>query len=270
MYGLSGFQLWALMVTVAGLGGLVIYFGLGTWLYRRYYVNRRDEAAEWKIQAKRWQPDNKHRWGIRVAAVNMAIGGLISGSFAFYVINGGYSALYFETETYGIAWTVISTILMFLSMEAMAYYTHRMLHGKWIFRYVHRWHHRCVATTPFNTVTMHPAEFIILQTVTFLPIFVLPVHYVAFMALLVYVLVFNILDHSGIKMSHWLPWHSTSHFHDDHHVYFHCNFGQNLAFFDKFHGTHRRKNRRYGENVYGGKGAPVDPSDRKLPDFVEY
>lgn len=270
LHGLAGFQLWAMLVTVASLGGLVVYFGFGGWLYHRYYVRRRDQAEQWKIQPKRWQPGDKWRWGVRVAAVNMLLGGLVSGSFAYYVINGGYSALYFDVDEYGLAYTILCPVLMFVALEAMAYYTHRFLHQKWMFKKVHRWHHRCVAPTPFNTVTMHPVEFLMLQATAFVPIFVLPVHAYVFIGLLVYVLIFNIMDHSGVSMRHWLPWHSTSHFHDDHHVYFHCNFGQNLAVFDRFHGTHRRKNRRYGEKVFGGKGAPVDGTAGETADFVEY
>lgn len=266
---LSGIRLWAMLVTVAALGGIVIYFGYSVWLYQRYYVRRREQAAEWKIQPRRWVPDKLHRWAIRVAATNMALGGLLTGTFAYFVYTHGISALYFEVDDYGWGYTVLSTVLMFVALEAAAYYTHRFLHGKWIFKYVHRWHHRIVAPTPFITVTMHPVEFTLLQITAFLPVFFLPVHVVAFAGLLVYVLVFNLMDHSGIRMSHWLPWHSSSSFHDDHHVYFHCNYGQNLAIFDRLHGTHRRHDRRYGEDVFGGKGAPVE-GDREPGRLVDY
>lgn len=269
-FGLSGLRLWAMLVTVASLGGLVVYFGFGGWLYHRYYVVRRDRAADWKIQPRRFQPPDKHRWGINVAAGNMVLGGLVSGSFAYYVIGGGYSALYFDVADYGLLYTIVSVGLLFLAIEASAYYTHRLLHRKWLFRNFHRWHHRCVAPTPYNTVTMHPVEFLMLQASAFLPIFVLPVHAYVFIGMLVYVLVFNIMDHSGIDMRHLLPWHSTSRFHDDHHVYFHCNFGQNLAVFDRFHGTMRRRNRRYGAKVFGGKGAAVTGGNAEGAEFVEY
>ena len=51
---LTGLRLWAAMVGVATVGGLVIYFGYGTWLYYRHYVRRRDEAEAWKLQPRRW------------------------------------------------------------------------------------------------------------------------------------------------------------------------------------------------------------------------
>ncbi len=267
--GPTGLRLWALLITVSALFGLVIYFGYGGWLYLRHYIQRRGDAARWKIQPKRWVPAKLHRWAISVAAGNMVLGGIVSGTFVYYVMHGGYTALYFDVSDYGWAYTALSTVLLFLAMEAAAYYTHRLLHAKWMFRRFHRWHHRVVTPTPFITVTMHPVEFLMLQGATFLPVFVLPAHAVSFIALLIYVLVFNLMDHSGIHIDHRLPWHGSSRFHDDHHVFFHCNYGQILAVFDRFHGTHRRTHRRYGKEVFGGRGAPVDgaPTDEA---YVEY
>jgi hypothetical protein len=36
--------------------------------------------------------------------------------------------------------------------------------------------------------------------------------------------------------------------------YFHVNFGFNTYLFDWLHGTQRKKNRIYGEDIFGGKG----------------
>lgn len=265
----SGWRQWAGLVTLCALSGLAIYFAIGGWLYWRYYVRSPELASEWKCQPRRWLSAKQHRWAIRVAATNMAIGGLLSGTFAYWVLNGGHTALYFDLSEHGLVYTLVSTVGMFIALEAAAYYTHRFLHRPWMFRHVHRWHHRCVAPTPFTATTMHPVEFISFQITAFLPVFVLPVHAVSFIALLVYVLVFNIKDHSGIKLGSPLPWQSSSAFHDDHHVHFHCNYGQNLKLFDRLHGTMRRRNRRYGEHVFGGKGAPVDAATDD-DDFVEY
>ncbi len=265
---LTGISLWAVMVVVSVIGGLVIYFGYGGWLYRRYYVARRKDAPDWKLQPKRFVPDAMHRWAMRVATVNMIIGGALSGTFAYFVHTRGISALYLEIDDYGWGYTALSTVAMFMAMEAAAYYTHRFLHNRWMFKHVHRWHHRVVAPTPLVTVTMHPAEFILLQSATFVPVFFMPVYVPAFAFLLVYALVFNLMDHSGIRIKHSLPWHSSSSFHDDHHIHFHCNYGQHIAVFDRLHGTHRRYGRRYGKDVFGGKGVKVEGRDPG--DFVEY
>jgi lathosterol oxidase len=270
--GLEGARLWAALVTVSMLGGLVIYFGFGGLLYLRYYVLRRDDAAAWKLQARRFTPRKLHRWATSVAAGNLAIGGLLSGSYAYAISQGGPTALYLDVGEYGWTYTILSTVIGFVLLEAAAYYTHRALHGKWLFRHVHRWHHRVVAPTPFTTTTMHPAEFLAFQATAFLPTFFVPLWAGSFIGLLVYVLIFNIMDHSGIEIHHSLPWQSSSRYHDDHHVHFHCNYGQNLMLFDRFHGTLRRKDRRYGKEVFGGRGAPAE--GETAPDggdpFVDY
>ena len=269
---LEGIRLWALLVAFSGLAGLVLYFGFGGALYYLYYVRRRDDAASWKIQPKRFLKPELERWAVRVAAANLGTAGIVTGSLMFYWSRGGYSQLYYDIGDFGYVYTALSTVGTFVVIEAIAYYTHRWLHGKWMFKHVHVWHHRCVAPHPLTTVTMHPFEFFTFQATIFIPLFIYPIWAPAFGALLVYVLIFNIMDHSGIMIRHKIPWQSSSKYHDDHHVYFHCNYGQNLMFFDRFHGTLRRKSRRYGKDIFGGKGAPADgegtpPAD---DDFVEY
>ena len=65
----------------------------------------------------------------------------------------------------------------------------------------------------------------------------------------------QIEDHAGVLATPVLPWQPTACFHDDHHRYFHCNFGQHVLWFDRLFGTLRRTSQRYGEGVFGGRGA---------------
>ena len=67
-----------------------------------------------------------------------------------------------------------------------------------------------------------------------------------------------------------LPWQGPSMFHDDHHVHFHCNFGQCFVLWDRLHGTLRRAGRRYGVDVFGGKGAPAVGGAGEGHEFVRY
>ena len=44
---------------------------------------------------------------------------------------------------------------------------------------------------------------------------------------------------------------------DDHHQFFHCNFGQSTSLFDRLHGTMARVEGEYGEHRFmdgGGEG----------------
>ena len=69
-----------------------------------------------------------------------------------------------------------------------------------------------------------------------------------------YTAYYLIEDHTGIKVTSCFPWQPSSMYHDDHHRYFHCNFGQHVLWFDWMFGTLRTVKRKYGEHRFGGKG----------------
>lgn len=52
-------------------------------------------------------------------------------------------------------------------------------------------------------------------------------------------------------------------FHDNHHQYFHVNFGFNIYLWDVWHGTYRRKDRVYSEDIFGGKGKSFEQVSEK-------
>jgi Delta7-sterol 5-desaturase len=263
------FAAWAGIVLVSVLGGVAILWIVGGYYHLRYYVGRRHEPERWKCQPQRFLRPEQQRQAMLLSTMNLAIGGFISGTFIYALTRGFATPIYFDVAERGWLYTLGSTVLLFVLVDALAYYAHRALHAKSVFRYVHRWHHRYIATTPFVVTAMHPVEFLVFQAVTFAPLFVIPFHYVSVVAVFVYVLVFNIIDHSGVRLSSALPWQGPSSYHDDHHTHFHCNFGQHLMLWDRLHGTLRREDRRYGETVFGGRGEPDERAGARKR-FVRY
>jgi lathosterol oxidase len=261
---------WAGIVTAAIAGGVVILWIVGGYYHLRYYVRRRHEPDAWKCQPRRFLPKAFARQAMLLSTVNLTIGGLITGTGIYFITQGWEGpAIYYDVHDYGWAWTLGGTLVYFVIVDGAAYYAHRGMHQRFMFRHIHRWHHRYVATMPWVVTAMHPVEFLIFQAVTLAPLFIIPFHYVSVIVTLVYVLVFNIIDHSGVDLRSRWPWQGPSRYHDDHHVYFHVNFGQHLMFWDRIHGTLRRRGRRYGKDVFGGKGAP-DPGAEDEGDFVAY
>ena len=98
---------------------------------------------------------------------------------------------------------------------------------------------------------MHPLEFLFFQFFVLLPAILVPMHWAVYILVVGYTYLIGMIDHCGIKVSWPLPMHSGNRFHDDHHVYFHCNYGHHTQVFDVMHGTVRREDRRYGEDVFG-------------------
>ena len=58
---------------------------------------------------------------------------------------------------------------------------------------------------------------------------------VPYCVILLYTYYHGIIDHSGIAFQRkwWQPWQPDAMFHDNHHQYFHVNFGFNIEFWDK-------------------------------------
>lgn len=56
-----------------------------------------------------------------------------------------------------------------------------------------------------------------------------------FYAISIYIFYHGIIDHSGIafKAYWWQPWQPDAIFHDNHHQYFHVNYGFNMFLWDK-------------------------------------
>ena len=117
---------------------------------------------------------------------------------------------------------------------------------------------------------------------------------------MIYTYYHGIIDHSGItfKKAFWQPWQPDCIFHDNHHQYFHVNFGFNIELWDKvkgrgkklfssrfqqedffwfnlprylfqIHGTYRQKDRIYREDIFYGHGKSLsDASNEELQDDV--
>lgn len=242
------------LVAASILGGQLILFSVGGYYHIKYYVRRRHEPETWKCQPKRFLRRDQQLQALKLSVMNLTFGGILSGTLIYAIANGYRTPIYFDVAEYGWAWTLVSSVLLFFLVDVLAYYAHRLLHVKPLFRHVHHWHHRYVATTPWVVTAMHPVEFLFFQASTFIPLFVLPFHYLAVIAVFVYTLAFNVIDHSGVKLTSRWPWQGPTTFHDDHHLYFHVNFGQHLSLWDRLHGTLRREGRRYGVDIFGGKG----------------
>jgi lathosterol oxidase len=258
-----------LMLCLVGASGagLIVFHFVAAYYHFKYYVRRSEEASNWKCQSERFLRPGQQKNAIIRSSLNLILGGLVTGALIYAMTQGWETPIYTDVQEYGWAYTLFSTLALFILIDAGAYYVHRFLHLRPMYRRFHKIHHRFVATSPYVTIAMHPVEFMALQFVSFLPMAFMPVHAYSAGLVLIYILIFNIIDHSGVRLQSSMPWQGPSIYHDDHHLYFHCNFGQHLMLWDRFHGTLRRQDREYGPEVFGGKGAG---NSNELPPFVEY
>ncbi|MFT5680238.1 MAG: lathosterol oxidase [Myxococcota bacterium] len=239
--------------------GLLVFHLTAAYYFIRYYKRRGEAPESWKIQAKRWLKPGQNRAAAIRSSLNLTLGGLVSGALIYAVTQGMPTPLYFEVSDYGWAYTLLSIPLLFILNDAGAYYAHRLMHTRRLYRRFHLVHHKFVATSPYVAIAVHPFELLVQQSASFLPLFILPFHPTVIGMVLIYTLMFNVIDHSGVRLTSRLPWQGPSMYHDDHHVHFHVNFGQHLMLWDRIHGTLRRPDRSYGEGVFGGRGRVAKP-----------
>ncbi|XP_074649254.1 uncharacterized protein LOC141904555 [Tubulanus polymorphus] len=247
-----------MMAYLSSFGTFWIFGGA---LYYHYYVRNRDQAENWKCQPDRFLTPENTRHAFTLGSVNMLIGSTVSGLVSSYVSNNGPSKIYYSISDMGWPYFLMSIPIFFLACDGMSYYFHRLFHWPPFYKRIHKVHHRYHQPIIWTATAMHPIELLTLQAALLLPVFVIPIHAGIFIGNLVYSYYYGMIDHSGITMDAIWPWQPSSKFHDDHHKYFHCNIGFNSKLFDWLHGTLVRENRKYGEDVFGCKGAPLEAAN---------
>lgn len=256
-YRLQGFGFYWIWATTVSY---VLYLGIGGFLHWYYYVRQRDRSEEWKCQPNKFMPPELERHEILLGSFSLLLGSTVSAMLACYVMNGGYSTIYYDVSKYGWLWYFASWPVVYIWQDYLTYWHHRIYHIPFLYKNFHKLHHKYKQPTAFSVTAIHPFEFLHMQVVQFSPMFIIPVHWSVFCTLLMYLYYHGIIDHSGInfKAQWWQPWQPDCIFHDNHHQYFHVNFGFNCEIWDKIHGTYRQKNKVYREDIFYGKGKSLE------------
>ena len=251
MFGLE----WYHYVLIGLAGGNVFFLGLGGAIHYYYYHLNKDKNAEWKIQPGRFLSPRLAKHAALLGTFNLNVAAGTFGLLAWGILEKGWSRLYFDMNDYGYDWAALSVFLAFLFIEAAAYYIHAAIHTPWLYKHIHQIHHYYSTPTYFTISSMHPLEWVIHASYIVAPAFLFPMHWVLYLFVVMVTFYYGFWDHSGIKLKHNLPLQGTNQFHDDHHKYFHVNYGFLTPFFDRLHDTVRRQGHHYTEDTFTkGKG----------------
>jgi sterol desaturase/sphingolipid hydroxylase (fatty acid hydroxylase superfamily) len=155
-----------------------------------------------------------------------------------------YTKAYWKIADFGIVYFVGSIALMLLVHDTYFYWTHRWMHHKSVFRFVHRVHHLSTNPSPWAAMAFHPLESIVEGSVIVLIAFLFPVHPLAIGIFLLIMMIYNVYGHLGYELypkgfsrSRIGRWINTSVNHNMHHEHVRGNYGLYFLWWDRWMGT---------------------------------
>jgi methylsterol monooxygenase len=186
---------------------------------------------------------NWKRYGsaVKVSLRNQFLVGLPT----LYIFRDGIEASVLSTETNSYLFQVLKLVLLVHSANLFFYWTHRLLHLSFMFRYIHAQHHEF--TEPIGVAAMysHPLEHLISNTLSFiLPFLYIGASYRAMLVLLSFASCTTVLYHTRSFV-----------FFEDHlihHQRFKTNFGFG-RYLDNLFGTSSSKEERVSVSTSSSK-----------------
>jgi sterol desaturase/sphingolipid hydroxylase (fatty acid hydroxylase superfamily) len=180
-------------------------------------------------------------YSISTLAVFAALGLLMWG-----LAMTGHIEVYANPAKHGPLWLWASLPALILWHDTWFYWTHRLLHTRWLFRHVHGVHHRSRQPSPWAAYAFHPVEALIQALVTPLALAVVPVHGGVLMLFQLHQILRNTHGHAAVETMptgftrHWLGrlFTTTTH-HHLHHEFAHGNYALWFTFWDRWCGTLR-------------------------------
>jgi len=76
----------------------------------------------------------------------------------------GWARIYSDPHAFGAPYLLLSGLILLLAHDTWFYWTHRLLHSAWLFRWAHRTHHLSIAPTPWAAYSFAPAEAVSIRS----------------------------------------------------------------------------------------------------------
>lgn len=155
-----------------------------------------------------------------------------------------YTQYYTEISQHSKLYFFSAFILMIFIHDTYFYWLHRLMHNKYIFKYVHLIHHKSTNPSPWAAYAFHPFEAILESGIFVLLLFIMPLQDWHLIIFFICSLIYNVYGHLGFELypkgfnRNWFgKWINTSVNHNMHHRYFEGNYGLYFTFWDRLMGT---------------------------------
>lgn len=249
---LSSFAFWFAVILPASLA---LFFATGTWLT---WLNRRNEDR--RIQRRK----GEHRIAkdIRSSVGELTVSAALFAT-GVALREQGYGVTPYE----GWLATVVAFALLLLAYDTWFYWTHRLLHTKWFYRF-HAPHHKAVAPTAWSNDAGGSVDTVIAQGFFLWATVLTPAPLVALFAHRAFDQVTGMIGHCGFEhfadksMRRPFPLICTI-YHDQHHSSFHYNYANYFSWWDRWLGTVHPKYDRLVEEREARLSAPRQGEGRE-------
>ena len=163
------------------------------------------------------------------------------------LVVSGIFEVYEQPLKHGLAWLLLSLPLMIVWHDFYFYWTHRLLHTRWLFRNVHGVHHRSRNPSPWAAFSFHPIEALVNSMVVPITLVAVPLNEYVIAAFAIHQIIRNAHGHAAVESlprgfaRHWLGGRfvTTTH-HHLHHETAQGNYGLWFTWMDRWFGTERQ------------------------------
>jgi len=141
----------------------------------------------------------------------------------------------------GVGGAVLSLIASMVLFDTWFYWLHRLIHTRFFYRRVHRWHHLTLAPVVWSNNSDRLIDNLFLQSYWFVAHLLIPIAPAALFAHKLYDQITGVVGHSGYEHGgRWCwppsPLVGVTH-HDQHHQFFRCNYATHFSWWDRMMGT---------------------------------
>jgi Delta7-sterol 5-desaturase len=193
-------------------------------------------------------PNSSQLWREFAFSMSTVIVFSIVGFGLYSAEHAGFTRIYYKISDYGWVYMFVSFVVTLIFHDFYFYWTHRLMHHKRIFKYVHRVHHQSTSPSPWAAYSFHPWEAFVQALVLPIMVFTIPIHPLIIFLFLTYMIVRNVIGHLGFEIlpkgftrNKWLNWNTAITHHDMHHQHFHGNYGLYFTWWDKWMKTEHSK-----------------------------
>ena len=222
------------LYVIVFFGGLITYLGAAT---LSYFILFEHQLKKHPLYLKK-----QVRLEISYACSSIPFMTLLTVPIMMLEVRG-YSKLYMGVDgPKGWLFLGLSVVTFLMFTDCFIYWIHRALHSRFLYKNIHKGHHKWKVPTPFASHAFHPVDGWMQSLPYHIYPFLFPLHKVLYLLLFVIVNFWTVSIHDGnYNVPDMLkPIINGSAHHTDHHLYYLYNYGQFFTLWDRIGGSFRQ------------------------------